>query len=158
MQDVWTTVVAGLGSPFGDDRAGWRVIEELQRSQLPARLIALHEATELVEELAGCKRLIVVDACRSRRRDGEVTRLEWPDPRIAARHSHSTHGVGLSSALELAKRLGRLPASVEIFGIEIGNRQLLGEMSPDVVESVAKLAETLSAKLSELVHARTVVG
>jgi hydrogenase maturation protease len=159
IQNVWTTVVAGLGSPFGDDRAGWRVIEKLrQRTQLPARLILLHEATQLIEQLAGCRRLIVVDACRSRRRDGEVTRLEWPDPRIAAMHSHSTHGVGLASALQLAERLGRLPARVEIIGIEIGNFHLLDEMSPDISESVAKLAETLSAELSESIYARTLVG
>jgi hydrogenase maturation protease len=159
IRQVPTIVVAGLGSPFGDDRAGWRVIEELQqRPQLPARLILLHEATQLAEELAGCQRLIVIDACRSRHRDGEVTRLEWPDPRIAARHSHTTHGVGLASALQLAERLGRLPARVEIFGIEVANCQRLGDMSPDVAGTVTTLVDTLSAELSKPVHARTLVG
>jgi hydrogenase maturation protease len=80
-------VVAGFGSPYGDDQTGWRVAAMLkQQPQFPARVVAIHEATQLLEEIVGCERLIVVDACRSGNAVGTVTRLHWPDPQIARQH------------------------------------------------------------------------
>jgi hydrogenase maturation protease len=102
-------VVAGFGSPHGDDQAGWRLIEMIQkRPELPARVVAIREATELLEELDGCRKLIVVDACRAGGQVGTLTRLQWPDPRIEQHHSHSSHGMGVCCALRLAEQLGRL--------------------------------------------------
>ena len=34
---------------------------------------------------------------------GTITRLAWPDPRIAAQHRRSTHALGIGEALELAR-------------------------------------------------------
>jgi hydrogenase maturation protease len=147
-------VVAGVGSPHGDDQAGWRVITLLaRRSDISACLVKISEGTQLIEELAGCRRLIVVDACRGGLAVGTITRLEWPDPRVRQYHNHSTHGVGLCNALELAERLGRLPPSVKVFGIEIGSYRPLDEISAEVAQGVAELAEIISAELCEAVHA-----
>jgi len=152
-------VVAGFGSPHGDDQAGWRVVEMLERwSVLPARPVSITESTQLLDAMEGCRRLILVDGCRAGRPIGTITRLEWPDPRVRQFHNHSTHGVGLCNALQLAERLGRLPASVEIFGIEIGGHQPFEEMSPSVVQAVAELADTIFSELCETIHARAVVG
>jgi hydrogenase maturation protease len=150
----WTTVVAGIGSPFGDDQAGWRLVEMLERrSNLPARLIKVHEATQLVDVLNDCSTLIVVDACRGVCTVGAVTRLEWPDPRIARRHSQSTHGVGVCDALRLAEQLGRLPPVVKIFGIEVGECEPGHEMCLEVLRSVAELADVIWGELRETVYA-----
>jgi hydrogenase maturation protease len=157
--DAHSTTVVGLGSPFGDDQAGWRLVELLeQRPDVPAQLKIIHEATQLVDELAGCRKLIVVDACRGGMRSGALSRLSWPDPRIRQYHNHSTHGVGLCNALQLAERLGRIPPSVEIFGIEIGNDRPHDEMTQEVALAVADLVKTILAELCETLDARTVVG
>ena len=67
----WPTVVAGFGSPHGDDQAGWRLAAMLERRpDLPARVIAVHEATQLLDALQDCQRLIIVDACLSGGRVG----------------------------------------------------------------------------------------
>jgi hydrogenase maturation protease len=146
--------VAGFGSPHGDDQAGWQVVASLQRrTDLPARLVKITEGTQLIDELVGCRRLIVVDACRGGPQIGAITRFEWPDPRIRQYHNHSTHGVGLCNALQLAERLGRMPPNVEIFGIEIGSYRPLDEISADVVQSVAELVEIISAELCEAAYA-----
>jgi hydrogenase maturation protease len=146
-------VVAGFGSPHGDDQAGWRVVDLLRRRpNLAARLIKITEGTQLIDALDGCRRLIVVDACRGGPQLGTITRLVWPDPRIRQYHDHSTHGVGLCNALKLAERLGRMPPRVEIFGIETSSCRPLDEMSPDVVKAVSELAESTSAELREAVH------
>jgi hydrogenase maturation protease len=147
-------VVAGFGSPHGDDQAGWQVVASLaRRPDLPARLVKITEGTQLIDELAGCRQLIVVDACRGGTRIGAMTRLEWPDPRIRQYHNHSTHGVGLCSALQLAERLGRMPPSAIVFGIEIGRYRPLDEICAEVAQAASELAEILSAEICETVHA-----
>jgi hydrogenase maturation protease len=136
----WTTVVAGLGSPFGDDQAGWRLAEMLRRRiDIPARVVAISDAADLLIALVHCNRLIAVDACYSGNEVGSVTRLRWPDPRIAVRHQRSTHGMGLVEALQLAGRLGDLPLDVEIFGVEIENCSPGREISGRVMRAVARL-------------------
>jgi hydrogenase maturation protease len=150
----WNVVVAGFGSPHGDDQAGWQVVALLERQgELPARRVKIAEGTQLVEELARCRRLIVVDACRSGAPLGTITRLEWPDRRIRRYHNHSTHGVALCNALQLAERLGRLPPSVEILGIEIGSLRPLEEISAEVARAVAQVAEIISSEVYETAHA-----
>jgi hydrogenase maturation protease len=131
-------IVAGFGSPHGDDQVGWRVAMLLQcRRELPLRAIMVREATELAEELeAGCRKLVVVDGCRSGNDVGTVTRLRWPDMRIADRHAHSTHGAGVCSALQLAERLGRLPPDVQVIGIEVGDCRPGAAMSYRVEEAM----------------------
>jgi hydrogenase maturation protease len=152
-------VVAGFGSSHGDDQAGWQVIAALRKQLgLPARLLEIREGTQLLEVLDGCQRLMLVDGCVGGHDIGAITRITWPDPRIRQYHNHSTHGVGLCNALELAERLKLVPPDVEVFGIEIGNCRPLDGMSAEVARSVIELTGIIVAELYETVHARTVVS
>lgn len=150
----WPAVVAGFGSPHGDDQAGWRLAALLQsRPDLPARVIAVHEATQLLDALPDCRRLIIVDACMSGDRGGTITRLRWPDARIAERHHHSSHSVGICGALQLASRLGRLPDQVDVFGIEVENCSPGQDISPAVERAIFSLETTILDEIREVVHA-----
>jgi len=147
-------VVAGFGSPHGDDQVGWRVVATLaRRPNLAARVLAVYEATQLVEDLKACRKLIVVDGCRTGSPVGTITRLRWPDPRIARRHNHSTHGVGVCGALQLAERLGRMPADVEIIGVEVRDCAPEPEMSSEVLQAMFELEALIFSELREVVHA-----
>lgn len=147
-------MVACFGSPHGDDQAGWRLAAMLQRrADVPARVIVVHEATQLVEALGDCRRLILVDGCRSTGRVGTVHRLRWPDPRFAARHNHSTHGVSVFTALQLADQLGRMPPQVDLFGIEIGDSSPGSDVSLAVLQAVFQLEATIFDELQEVAHA-----
>lgn len=152
--DDWPNVVAGFGSPHGDDQAGWRLAAILQQtSHVPARVLAILEPTQLIEALANCQRLILVDACRHGKKPGAISRLRWPDPRIVACHSHSTHGMGVSETLRLAERLGRLPPLVEVYGIEIADCSPGADVSPVVSWAVGNLAARILEELREVAHA-----
>jgi hydrogenase maturation protease len=147
-------VIAGFGSPHGDDRAGWEVAASLARhAELAARIVTVREGSQLVGELGGCRKLIVIDACRSASPLGMITRFQWPDPRIRHRHTSSTHVIGLCDALDLAARLGRIPADVEVFGIEISGPNPLGELTCEVRAAVDELAEIILGELCGAVHA-----
>jgi hydrogenase maturation protease len=151
-------VVAGFGGPRGDDQAGWHVLALLaQRPHLAALLLKCDQQTSLVEELDGCCKLIVVDACRGGSHAGDITQLEWPDPRVRQYHNHSAHGVRLCNALQLAEQLGKLPPMVDVFGVDTGQIQTTDELSPDVRRAVPELERKILAKISEAVDAREIV-
>lgn len=147
-------VVAGFGSPHGDDQVGWKVISKLsQRPYLPARVVRIREGTQLIHELAGCEKLIVVDACCGSGSPGSISCYWWPDPRITLHRDRSTHEIGVCSALALAQQLGKLPSVVHVYGIEIGVAALSGGISGDLIRAVDDLAEVIVAEISEVVYA-----
>ena len=148
------TVIVGLGSPHGDDQAGWQFVELLRhRPTLPARVVAISDVTQIVDHLEDCRRLLIIDACHSGVPVGTITWLKWPDPRIQQRHSHSTHGLGIWEALHLAARLGRLPSMVDVFGVEIGQWKP-GELpSREVLQALAEMESLIVSETSGVRHA-----
>jgi hydrogenase maturation protease len=152
-------VIAGFGSPHGDDQAGWQVVDLLAgRAAVRASAVKINVGTQLLDALDGCSKLFVVDACRGSQQIGAITRLEWPDPRIRQFHNHSTHGVGLCNALELADKLKLLPQCVEIFGIETGSHLPMDDVSPEVKQAVTKLEQIIVDEISRHPDARAVVS
>jgi hydrogenase maturation protease len=141
--------VVGLGSPFGDDRAGWEVIARL-RGALPVGTCAetTSDPLRVLDGPPGCELLVVIDACRGAGPVGSLHRFEWPDSRLSAGGGVSSHGVSLAAALELAGALGRLPARVVVLAVEGESGEPGAELSrtvelalPDVVARVlAELA------------------
>lgn len=147
-------VVAGFGSPHGDDRTGWELVARLaRRPDVTVRLLSVREGTQLLHSLRGCDRLIVVDACRGSGAPGTISRFVWPDPRIRRHHDRSTHQIGLSSALELASQLGLLPAEVVVFGIEGQNHDTAGPITSDVLRSLDELEKIVLGEVKGAVHA-----
>lgn len=148
------TVVAGVGSPHGDDQVGWWLVDMLRRRpELPARFVKIYDPTQLVDHLTSCERLMIIDGCRTGAPIGTITRLKWPDERIAEQHSHSTHGMGVCDALLLAARLGRMPECVEIFGVEIGQWEPGGRPSWEVLLVLPDLEDLVVDELTRVVHA-----
>ena len=150
----WPTVVAGCGSPHGDDQAGWRLVELLQAGEeLPVRTVPIVEPTQLFNSLAGCEHLIVVDACRSGRSAGSITRLSWPNSLVLEEFGVSSHGYSVAETLRMAEALSLLPENVEIYGIEMASESLGREMSGEVRQAVRRLCATLSERLKESCYA-----
>jgi hydrogenase maturation protease len=136
-----SVIVAGLGSPHGDDQIGWAVIDRI-RPDLPADVLALKLSNgyELLDRMASCERLIVIDALEPLGQPGRVRRFTWPCASLADDTFLSTHGFGPISALRLAECLGELPACVTIIGVE-------GERFRDmflITESVARGLEIVA--------------
>jgi hydrogenase maturation protease len=153
-QSSTEVVVAGFGSPHGDDRVGWRVIELLSRgNRCDARLATISDGSQLVPELDSCRKLFIVDGCRSGLSAGSITRLSWPDARIGTLHNRSTHTFSVLSALRLAQQLNRLPARVDIFGIEIVSQAPLGPMSLLVAQAAHDVARLIAGELDEARYA-----
>jgi hydrogenase maturation protease len=141
--------IIGLGTPFGDDLAGWHVVERL-RQVLPDGTYADTTSDPFVvayepmaEEL-----LIVIDACHGAGVPGSVHRFEWPDSRLAIDGAVSSHGTQLPAALELARVLGRLPQQVIVFAIEGESTDPGVGISPAVEAAVPEVVAQVMAELA----------
>jgi hydrogenase maturation protease len=143
-------LVAGLGSPLGDDQAGWMVVQMLgARSMPPARLVALREPLRLLDELNGEDRLVVIDACRSGLPVGRLVRLCWPDPAVAMCWGSSSHGLDVGAVLTVAEQLGRLPPHVVLIGVEAGTPCHSQDLSPEVARALPALCRWVLQELED---------
>jgi hydrogenase maturation protease len=140
-----STRVIGVGSPFGDDRAGWEVVAALET--------ALHSAgappprvdiracdrpgAALVQLLAGVQHAVIIDVTlAAASRAGSV---RWLGEReIEARRAVSSHGFGLAEALALARALGDAPSRVSV--LAIAATHLEGEALSDPVRQAVPVA------------------
>ena len=107
-----TTLVVGIGSPYGDDQAGWIIVQQLRNLHNSTHSTIRQAAApaNVLDWLDKVERLIICDAC--------------------------------------AQELGRLPARVEIWGIEGAKRGVEESMSSEVSEAAAKLAMQIASELN----------
>jgi len=156
--------VIGLGSPFGDDRVGWYLIECLS-GRLPAGVEAIaldRPGAGLLDALQGVDRLILFDAVLGASKPGEILCLD-PASAQSGAAVLSSHGLDLAQTLELAAALDRWPARIEVFGITIadplhnaspeapsGDKTLTGgRLTPAVARAAETLAQRIMAALDE---------
>lgn len=151
--DGWggRVLVIGVGNPLrGDDAVGLRVAASL-RKRLPP-WVTVMEATGEVVSLASCweglGRLVIVDAARSGAAPGTVHRFDARRPLPAHFGSLSSHGLGVASAIEMARALGTLPREAVVYAIE-GERFGLGEdLSPRAAAAVSLLVDRVLGELA----------
>ncbi len=150
------TVVIGVGNEFRrDDGVGPAVIARLRDLQPEdARLSGVTlafsdgEPGQLIDLWAGARLAVVIDALR----DHTVRPGHWHQLAVGALaglvdSSASSHSIGLSDTVELARLLGRLPARLTIlavagreFGFGIG---LTAEVATAVGELVEQVREII---------------
>lgn len=150
------TCVVGIGSPHGDDQAGWQIVERLQRrTGLAAVVRAAANPLQLIDLDQSFQALIIVDACSAGAAAGTISRMEWPDVRIRAQHGHSSHSMSVAEAIMLAEQIGRLPERVTLFGIEIGTSAPGAAMSDAVAQALPELEQQICHEVSQLERLRS---
>ena len=141
-------IVLGAGNLFRrDDGAGLAAARRL-RETLPGGVRVIEKEGDLASLLdawAGAEAVVVIDATSSASPPGTIRRFEAherPLPSVFSRSS--THAFGVAEAVELARVLGRLPASVVVYGIE-GRDFTAGEgLSPDVAAAVDEVVRRVT--------------
>ena len=106
------------------------------------------EGTELLDAWSGRDKVLVVDAMRSGGTAGEIRRFDALRETLPNDAFPSlSHRFGLAEAVEMAKLLDRLPASLTVFGIEAVD---FGQ-GPGLTPAVAAGVDRLSAEIRKLV-------
>lgn len=133
-------LIAGIGSPHGDDQAGWNVIEKLQARTLPnVELRKLSLPHDLLDWLNNRTHLHIVDAWNASGDDSDPIRVDWmQETNGQEAHCHedqtqkrtigtqilalpvptrsgSSHQIDLPTVLELASSLKMLPRQIVLW-------------------------------------------
>lgn len=112
-------LVVGLGSHFGDDQAGWLIVDQLRELGYPeSNLRKAQHPTDILDLLEQFDRLLICDACHGAGSAGTIHRWPWPSEYLVHLHADGTHDMGLNQVLNLANELGWRPSSVSICAIE----------------------------------------
>ncbi|GIW92373.1 MAG: hypothetical protein KatS3mg110_0414 [Pirellulaceae bacterium] len=114
-----TVLVAGIGSPHGDDQAGWLVVDMMSTTRTAdfVRLKKAHQPLDFLDWLPDTDALHIIDACRLPVPADVIYRWRWPEGPWTRGTTVSSHGWSLVSALDLASKLGLTPQRVSIWGV-----------------------------------------
>jgi hydrogenase maturation protease len=148
--------VVGLGNELlSDEGLGVHVARALKarRSELAGTVAVLDAGTALLEvlgEIAGAERVVLVDAVRAGGAPGTVYRGADVGAALAAPASAgamSLHEFGVGETLQAAARAGLLPARVDLVGAEPERFDPGLELSPALAAAAERIVEMLVAEL-----------
>jgi hydrogenase maturation protease len=152
-------VVVGVGNSLrGDDAAGLEVARRLAAEPGDESVVVLaHEGepVDLLEMWDGASAVVLVDALSTGGHPGAVHRFDASRVRAPAHvgGAASTHALGLTEAVELARTLDRLPARVTLFGVEGGDFATGQGLSPEVTSALPALVAAVRREARALAAA-----
>ena len=145
-------LILGCGNPDrSDDAAGLLVARRLRELGIQAHELG-GDGLALIDAWSGWADVIVVDAMMSGAPPGTIT--VWDartSPFPVGQFRCSTHALGATEAIELARALDRLPCKLIVFGIEGIRFDCGGSPSAEVTEAIERLAQHI-AKEADLLH------
>ncbi len=148
-------LVLGVGNVLlSDEGAGVRAVEELQKRYVFAAPVEVVDGGTCGMELLGClddrSHLFIIDAIRSGREPGAVTRIALDDPPAFFRRKISPHQIGLSELLAVAALTDALPPHIVLFGIEPQFLETGLAVSPPVADQMEHLVEMVVSEVRAL--------
>ncbi len=97
---------------------------------------------DLIELMKGAHSVMLIDAARSGQAPGTIHRLDASAGPIGSQmFPRSSHALGTVDALELARAMGILPATVIVYGIEAGNTEAGQPLSPSVAKALDQVVQ-----------------
>ncbi len=115
--------VLGVGSPWGDDRVGWELAERVAArhgGDVEVRVLD-RPGLGLIEHLHDAEAVLILDAVLAGESHpaGSVVEVELHELEPGGLRTLSSHGFGVQEAIELATKLGPLPARLSLIGVAV---------------------------------------
>jgi hydrogenase maturation protease len=155
MGDTAAYLVIGLGNEFrGDDGCGPAVARRINQSRLPGVEIVqpLADGTGMVARWNGAEAAFLIDSVLSGSSPGRIFRFEpflEPIPENVFRTT-TTHRLGLTQIVQLARALGQLPKRLIAYGIEGASFDHGAKMTEEVAKAVEQVSSLVTAEIREL--------
>ncbi|STX43998.1 hydrogenase expression/formation protein [Legionella donaldsonii] len=139
-------LILGIGSPFGDDRLGWEVVQGLQKkkalqgysTQQLQFMACDRPGLNLLDWMQQAKTVFLIDAVRTGAKAGSLLYLE--NEEIKTINSiQSTHEFGLANTIEMGKILNLLPNKLVLYGIEINELKFQFEITEPIRAAIQAL-------------------
>lgn len=144
MGPAW--LVIGCGNRYAsDDAVGLHIARALQSCRLPGDVEVIEAGTpglNLLDLWEGAERVVIVDAVVSGAPPGTIHTFDFSC--LPSRESLpvSSHGINVIDAVQLGRKLGRLPRQLLIIGVEIASEEPFHEgMTPEVAAAVLPARE-----------------
>ncbi len=145
-------LVLGIGNILlSDEGVGVRVVEAMRETSLPDHVELCDGGTggmDLVEMLAGRRKVVVVDAMQTDAPPGTVLRLTPEDLAGPAPGRLSVHEVSLLDALAMARQIGEPPGEVVILGVQPRQVDWGLELTPEIAALVPELIRRVQTELN----------
>ncbi|VVC75539.1 hypothetical protein AQUSIP_08290 [Aquicella siphonis] len=152
--------VLGIGSPYGDDQAGWKAAELLAQraaiqSYAPDMLcIEIYDrpGMRLLDYWQGENIVYIIDAVVSGGAIGAIHRFQNMEIE-EAQCIVSSHEMGVAQALQIGRALNQLPENIIFYGVEILQAAHGRDISSSVARAVCHLVARVEAEIT-----RTLAG
>ncbi|MDH4083276.1 MAG: hydrogenase maturation protease [Nitrospira sp.] len=139
--------IIGLGNDLrGDDAVGLLTVRRLRQAigdraeVIEAGMVGV----DLIELMKGASVVILIDAARSGKAPGSVHRLDASASPISGQvFPRSSHAIGVSEAIELARAMDVLPATVIVYGVEVGDMEVGQPLSPPLGEALDQVVKQI---------------
>jgi hydrogenase maturation protease len=146
------SVVIGLGNLYmGDDGLGLRVAQALRKKDLGEN-ISVQEYPEMdlaiIGDLQDASKVIIVDALRSGKAPGTVSKYTFTRRTQDVAELPSLHSMKLSDLLDIAVSSGILTCPVVIVGVEPKDDSPGTELSFEVESALPRVIEAVMKELS----------
>lgn len=145
------TLVIGVGNEYrSDDAVGLAIVQTLKAKHLPSILCLESDGdgTTLIDTWSHTGRVIIIDATSSGAEPGTIYRFDALTQPLPANYAFSsTHAFGVAEAIQLARTLDQLPASLIVYGIEGKNFVAGIELSPEVKHAVQEVVELVEQEV-----------
>ena len=148
--------VIGIGSPFGDDRLGWQIIECLQahpqlkkynHNQLNLQACDRPGAM-LFEYLRDTRQAIMIDAVLDPAQPGEIVCLN--EQQIGSNLLPiSSHGFGVAEVIMLGRQLGNIPVEIMLLGITTDAYEAWSFSNEQVQQLCDRVVQQIDHSLSQ---------
>ncbi|MCA8990091.1 MAG: hydrogenase maturation protease [Planctomycetaceae bacterium] len=142
-------LIAGLGSPHGDDQAGWLVLDELKKlPPVQAELRKLWSPHELLDHFEGRSVLHLCDAAEINGETGLIHHWQNSQSLLPATTALSTHGPALGSVLQLLSQLApEQKMDIHIWTISGQCWETMSEPCEVVRNAAIQVAENIVAEI-----------
>lgn len=149
--------VLGIGSPFGDDQVGWRVAEAL-KDQISVHdnisqyvIIESHDrpGVRLIELMNEASTIFIIDAVKSNSKPGTIFRFKNNEI-FESENRLSTHGIGISQALQLGYALDALPDNIILYGVGVDIIEFGTTLSQPVERAIIKVVTRLKNEIIKM--------
>lgn len=136
-----TRRLIGIGNPDrGDDAAGWLVADQVTTWSIDRRMAG---SFDLIQSWEDEDEVVIIDAMKSGARPGTIMHFDAVEDALPPATFPSTHSFGPAEIVELARRIGRIPDSLTVIGIEVGHTDLGRPLTPEVAAAVEQTIEEL---------------
>ena len=159
MTDPPTIAIVGVGNLLlSDDGAGIHAVRGLRRDSRVGSMARLIDGgtigTDLLAEVCGCDKLLIVDAVDAGLPPGTTIRMDFSGPDPPKIDSRNAHQLGIPGLLDDLRLLGQAPRQVVLVGIQPAAMGWGTQLSPEVSRALPVLSAEVVRQLDRWTSAR----